>query len=76
MKNANVSRPRNEAIAEDSSRMREIDLVPGHETVIRPPVMSCNEVTVLGRAKLQQILELKDGGIIRRLLRSGGPVPL
>ncbi len=76
MSDVNVIRYRNETIAEDSSGMREIDLVPGHEMVIRPPVMSGNEVAVLGRAKLQQTLKLKDGGIIRRLLRSGGPVPL
>ncbi len=54
--------------------MREIDLALGHEMVIR--VMSGNEVAVLGRVKLQQSLKLKDGGIIRRLLGSGGPVPL
>jgi hypothetical protein len=76
MSEANVIRFRNETIAEDSSRTREIDLVPGHEIVIRPPVMSGNEVAVLGRAKLQQTLNLKDGGIICRLLRSGGKIPL
>ena len=75
MSDANRTHARNKIIMEDSSTMREINLVSGLSIVARPADMTNRDAVVHGRANRKQARMNAGGGTVGRTrFRHGRPI--